>query len=46
MALMKAVREGDLTTLTRLVEEGLNVNATGPVSSAPPCLLSRPHRRL
>ena len=36
MALIKAAREGNLATLTRLVEEGLNVNATSPVSAAPP----------
>eukprot|EP00964_Phaeocystis_antarctica_P125432 scaffold89072_cov38-Phaeocystis_antarctica.AAC.2 len=36
MALIKAAREGDLATLTRLVEERVNVNATTPVSAAPP----------
>ena len=36
MALIKAAREGDLATLTRLVEERVNVNATTTVSAAPP----------
>ena len=35
-ALISAAREGDLATLKRLVEEGVNVNATGLVSAAPP----------
>ena len=34
-ALLKAAEDGDLTTLTRLVKQGVNVNATGKVSAAP-----------
>jgi hypothetical protein len=45
MALIKAAREGNLATLTRLVEEGLNVNATSPVSAAPPTANSPLHPR-
>ena len=44
MALIKAAREGDLATLTHLVEERVNVNATTPVSAArqPPPAASAP----
>ena len=35
--LLYAASEGDLATLTRLVEEGLDVNATLEVSAAPAC---------
>ena len=35
-ALFKAVEEGHLTTLGRLVAEGVNVNAVDEVSAAPP----------
>ena len=34
--LLYAASEGDLATLTRLVEEGVDVNATLEVSAAPP----------
>ena len=35
-ALRRAAKEGDLANLKRLVEEGVNVNATGDVSASPP----------
>ena len=44
---MKAAKEGDLATLTRLAEEGVNLNATDSVSAAPPAApspLRRPRR--
>ena len=42
-ALIKAAEEGDLATLTRLVEEGVNVNAKdGTVSTAPPAAPTAP----
>ena len=39
MALFKAASEGDLATLTRLLEEGVNLEAT-VVSAAPPAATS------
>ena len=50
--LLYAASEGDLATLTRLVEEGVNVNATLEVShpashsQPPPPLALRPCRLL
>ena len=38
-ALIKAAKEGDLATLTRLVEEGVNLEATDEVSAAPPAAI-------
>ena len=35
-ALIKAAEEGDLATLTRLVEGGVNLEAADEVSAAPP----------
>ena len=35
-ALLEAARQGDLATLARLVEEGVNLDAVDEVSAAPP----------
>ena len=41
-ALRRAAEEGDLATLKRLVEEGVDLEATDGVSAAPPAAPSNP----